>query len=219
MTATGGGIWQVTLDDFTRLVGRPYMFRVVKDDGSVAFRTDIYSRRQIGAGNIDPKGRPYTGSPADLDGPPSCSVVCDPDKIVIDGGREMRPGEFWADEFSADYPLPTRLEDLVIYELHVGSLGYGKPSPGTLADAVAYVDHLEALGVNAVELMPIAEFEDKANWGYGTSHYFAIDEAAGGSDGLRQFVKACHRRGIAVILDVCYNLVLPAAGLVVLRRR
>jgi 1,4-alpha-glucan branching enzyme len=205
MTAQGGGIWQAVLDDFPRLVGRPYMFRIVKDDGTVAFRTDIYSRKQIGEGNIDPKGRPYTGSPADLDGPPSCSVVCDPRKIVLNSGRELPADEFWADEFSPDHPLPTKLEDLVVYELHVGSLGYRKPSPGTLADALAYVDHLDELGVNAVELMPIAEFEDKANWGYGTSHYFAIDEAAGGTDCLRQFVRACHRRGIAVILDVCYN--------------
>lgn len=205
MTAIGGGVWQVALDDFSRHVGRPYMFRVTKDDGTVAFRTDIYSRKQIGAGNTDPKGQPYSGPPAALDGPPSCSVVCDPRKIGLNSGAEVRVDEFWRDEFAPGRPLPARLEDLVIYELHVGSLGFGKPDPGTLADAVAYVDHLVELGVNAVELMPIAEFEDKANWGYGTSHYFAIDAAAGGTDALRQFVKACHCRGIAVILDVCYN--------------
>jgi 1,4-alpha-glucan branching enzyme len=49
---------------------------------------------------------------------------------------------FWADEFSADHPLATKLADLVVYELHVGALGYGKPSPGTLADALTYLDHL-----------------------------------------------------------------------------
>jgi 1,4-alpha-glucan branching enzyme len=205
MTPIGGGVWQVMLDDFPRLVGRPYMFRVVKDDGTVAFRTDIYSRKQIGAGDTDPKGQPYAGSPADLEGPPSCSVVCDPHKVVLNSGIEIAADEFWVDEFSAGQPLPTKLEDLVIYELHVGSLGYGKPSPGTLADALAYLDHLVELGVNAIELMPIAQFEGKANWGYGTSHYFAIDEAAGGTDCLRQFIKACHQHGIAVILDVCYN--------------
>ena len=205
MTSVPGGIWVATLDNFSDFVGRPYMFRVVKDDGSVAFRTDIYSHKQIGAGNTDPNGQPYAGVPADLDGPPSCSVVCDPHKIVLNSGEEMPVDEFWVDEFSANHPLPTKLEDLVIYELHVGSLGFGKPDPGTLADALAYVDHLVELGVNAVELMPVAEFEDKANWGYGTSHYFAIDEAAGGTDCLRQFVKACHHQGIVVILDVCYN--------------
>ena len=56
-----------------------------------------------------------------------------------------------------------------------------------------------SLGVNAVEVMPIEEFEGTANWGYGTSHYFAIDEVAGGTDLFRQFVKTCHQRGISVI--------------------
>jgi 1,4-alpha-glucan branching enzyme len=202
---SGKGVWQATLASFPQFVGRPYMFRVVKDDGTIAFRTDIYSRKQIGAGNTDPKGQPYVGLPADLDGPQSCSVVCDPGKVMLSSGQETPVDDFWADEFSADHPLPTKLEDLVIYELHVGSLGFGNPNPGTLTDALAFVDHLVELGVNAVELLPIAEFEDKANWGYGTSHYFAVDEAAGGTDCLRQFVKACHRQGIVVILDVCYN--------------
>jgi 1,4-alpha-glucan branching enzyme len=205
MATVPGGVWQVKFADFSQFVGEPYMFRVVKDDGTVAFRTDIYSRKQIGAGNTDPKGQPYLGSPADLDGPQSCSVVCDPGSIALHSGKEVPTDVFWADEFSVDHPLPTKLEDLVIYELHVGSLGFGKPGPGTLIDALAYVDHLVELGVNAVELMPIAEFEGNANWGYGTSHYFAIDEGAGGTDCLRQFVKACHQQGIVVILDVCYN--------------
>jgi 1,4-alpha-glucan branching enzyme len=203
--AAMNGVWQATLANFPQFLGRPYMFRVVKDDGTPAFRTDIYSRKQIGAGNIDPEGQPYAGLPADLDGPQSCSVVCDTGKVVLNSGQEMSVDDFWADEFSAEHPLPKKLEDLVIYELHVGSLGFGKPNPGTLTDALAYVDHLVELGVNAVELMPIAEFEGNANWGYGTSHYFAIDEGAGGTDCLRQFVKACHQQGIVVILDVCYN--------------
>ena len=53
--------------------------------------------------------------------------------------------------------------------------------------------------------MPVAEFETTENWGYGTAQFFAIDEATGGADRLKLFVKACHQRGIAVILDVCYN--------------
>ena len=112
---------------------------------------------------------------------------------------------FWRDEFNPKHPLPTALNDLVIYELHVGALGYGKPNPGTLDDAIALLDHLATLGVNAVELMPVAEFETTENWGYGTAQFFAIDEATGGADRLKLFVKACHQRGIAVILDVCYN--------------
>ena len=205
MTRPDGGIWQARLDNFADAVGRPYMFRVTKDDGTPAYRTDLWSYKQIGAGDVDPGGQPYTGLPAALEGPQSCSVVCDPRRIAAPSGETVSADAFWVDEFSPNHALPTALEDLVIYELHVGSLGFGRQSPGTLADALGFVDHLVALGVNAVEVMPIEEFEGSANWGYGTSHYFAIDEAAGGTDLFRQFVKACHQHGILVILDVCYN--------------
>ncbi|TAX96752.1 glycosidase [Rhizobium leguminosarum] len=194
-----------SLSDFDSMVGTAYMYRITKDDGSLAYRTDIWSLMQIGAGDFDPDGAAYHGSPAALDGPQSCSVVCDLKRVVLPSGQELAAEAFWADEFVGGRKLPDRLEDLVIYELHVGALGFGKAAPGTLDDAVAFVEHLSALGVNAVELLPIAEFETRANWGYGTSHFFAADQGAGGTDRLKIFVKACHQRGIAVILDVCYN--------------
>ena len=197
------GIWSIgpaaapALADFASLAGTPYMFRVTKDDGSIVYRTDMFSRMQIGAGQIDPQGKPYPGPPEALDGPHSCSVVSDPDATQADS--------FWRDEFDAKHPLPVNVQDLVIYELHVGALGFGKPDAGTIDDAIALLDHLTALGINAVELMPISEFEDIANWGYGTAQFLAIDQAAGGAERLMAFVKACHQRGIVVILDVCYN--------------
>jgi 1,4-alpha-glucan branching enzyme len=113
--------------------------------------------------------------------------------------------EFWANEFDSLRPLPTRVEDMVIYELHVGSLGFGKPGGGTLEDALAFLDYLVALGVNTVELMPMAEYNGALAWGYGSSHHYAIEYASGGRDQLKFFVRECHRRGIAVILDVVYN--------------
>ena len=82
MTRPDGGIWQARLDSFAGAVGRPYMFRVTKDDGTPAYRTDLWSYKQIGAGDVDPGGQPYTGSPAALEGPQSCSVVCDPRRIA-----------------------------------------------------------------------------------------------------------------------------------------
>jgi 1,4-alpha-glucan branching enzyme len=211
MTNDGEGIWNAgppddaALADFLGMIGTPYMFHITKDDGSLAFRTDMYSRMQIGRGDVNPGGQPYPGPPAALDGPPSCSVVCDPAVVAISSDCKVPAEAFWRDEFSPEHALPTSLGDLVIYELHVGALGYGKPDPGTLDDAIALLDHLAELGINAVELMPIAEFEDKANWGYGTAQFFSIDQAAGGTDRLKLFVKQCHQRGIAVILDVCYN--------------
>jgi 1,4-alpha-glucan branching enzyme len=209
MSKAGNGIWQAgpehpALTDFTKLAGTPYMFRITKDDGTIAYRTDMYSLMQIGRGDFDPQGQPYTGPASALEGPQSCSIVCDPDIVQCDAVTEPA-ATFWNDEFDPQRKPPTELQDLVIYELHVGALGFGKPAPGTLDDAIALLDHLSELGVNAVELLPIAEFENIANWGYGTAQFMAIDQAAGGTDRLKRFVKACHQRGLAVILDVCYN--------------
>ncbi len=67
------------------------------------------------------------------------------------------------------------------------------------------LDYLVALGVNAVELLPVSEFEHEAGWGYGSSHFSAIKYDREGLDLFKRFVRECHRRGIAVIVDVVYN--------------
>jgi 1,4-alpha-glucan branching enzyme len=101
------------------------------------------------------------------------------------------------------------VQDLVIYELHLGALGVttrAPNEPGNLADACALLDYLEDLGVNAVELLPLSEFGGSGGgWGYATTHYFAIEYSGGGRDQYKHFIRECHRRGIAVILDVVYN--------------
>ena len=94
----------------------------------------------------------------------------------------------------------------MIYELHVDGLGLDRGADtGTLEDALRLLDYLVDLGVNAIELMPMSEFQDRQGWGYTTSHYFAIEYSGGGRDQFKHFVRECHRRGIAVILDVVYN--------------
>ncbi|NLI76621.1 MAG: alpha-amylase, partial [Candidatus Riflebacteria bacterium] len=223
MTRNPEGIWDTdfasspALRRFADFVGLPYMFRVTRDDGSVVYRTDLYSRQQIGRGDVDPHGKPYTGRSRDLDGRVGASVVVDPDQVretlaIDEAGETLIPAhDFWAHEFNHLKPLPSRIEDLVVYQLHVGALGFGRAGPGNLADAVAFIDHLESLGVNAVELLPINEFPGKVGWGYGTTHFFAIEQSAGGRDHLKHFVRECHRRGIAVILDVVYNHYPPDA--------
>ena len=74
-----------------------------------------------------------------------------------------------------------------------------------MSDAIVFLDHLVDLGVNAVELLPMAEFSGTVSWGYGDTHHFCIESSAGGRDKYRHFVRECHRRGIAVIQDVVYN--------------
>jgi 1,4-alpha-glucan branching enzyme len=218
MFRTEEGIWQTDLAispelaDFARFDHKPYMFRIVKDDGQVAYRTDLYARCQIGKGSIDPKGQHYLDKYTELDGSKSCSVVIDPDTVTqqfqaaIFPELQFVPQEiFWQDEFNVDRPIPKRVEDLVIYELHLGALGYGKNRPGNFQDAMELLPYLVELGVNAIELLPLSEFRDTVNWGYETSHYFALEYSAGGRDQLKYFIRECHRNGITVILDVVYN--------------
>jgi 1,4-alpha-glucan branching enzyme len=218
-----GGVWRTevsdapALEDYGRFRHVPYMFRIIRDDFSVVYRTDLYSRCQIGSGGKNPESPrpgepPWDGTREDLDGSKSCSVVIDPDQVceLFEEGtwpetRWLPAEDFWRDEYRANRPVPDRLKDLVIYELHVDSLGLGHVPVGTMQDAMDFITYLCDLGVNAVELMPMSEFQDRAGWGYSTSHYFAIEFTGGGRDKFKHFVRECHRHGIAVILDVVYN--------------
>lgn len=92
-------------------------------------------------------------------------------------------------------------ESLVIYELLVRDF----TSKGDLNGVMEKLDYLHALGVNAIELMPTQEFDGNDSWGYNPCFFFAMDKAYGTKKLYKQFVDACHARGIAVILDVVYN--------------
>jgi len=93
------------------------------------------------------------------------------------------------------------LADLVLYELHVGTF----TPEGTFASAIDRLDALVDLGISAVELMPVADFPGRRNWGYDGAALFAPSRAYGTPDDLRRFVDEAHRRGVAVHLDVVYN--------------
>jgi 1,4-alpha-glucan branching enzyme len=103
--------------------------------------------------------------------------------------------------------VPPAWNRMVIYEMHIGT--FHRPddpeTPGGFVDAIAKLGHLKRLGVNAVQIMPAAEFAGDLSWGYNPAHIFAVESGYGGPEGLRAFVKAAHEAGIAVILDVVYN--------------
>jgi len=93
------------------------------------------------------------------------------------------------------------LHGSVIYELHVGTF----TPEGTLDAAIGRLGHLSDLGVDTVQLMPVAAFPGQHGWGYDAAHLWAVHEPYGGPDALKRFVDACHARRLAVLLDVVYN--------------
>ena len=108
----------------------------------------------------------------------------------------------WGDD---GYEAPP-LNEIVLYELHVGTFG-GSASrgPGNFNDVIRRLPYLRDLGINAIELMPPTEFPGETSWGYNPSHPFAVECGYGGPDGLKALIKAAHAHGIAVILDIVYN--------------
>lgn len=102
-----------------------------------------------------------------------------------------------------DFTMPAWNES-VIYEMHIGTFN-AKEGVGTFETAIEKLPYLRDLGINAVELMPLAEFAGDYSWGYNPAHPYAIETAYGGPQGLRKFIREAHKLGIAVIIDVVYN--------------
>lgn len=101
--------------------------------------------------------------------------------------------------------------DLVLYEMHIGTFNDAAGgNPGTWQSAITRLDHIEGMGFNAVEVMPVAEFASDFSWGYNPAHPFAPESIYGDPDDMKDFVNACHQRGIAVIIDVVYNHLGPS---------
>ena len=122
----------------------------------------------------------------------------------IGNGVIVDPRFDWGDE---RFEIPN-WNELVIYELHVGTFNDVEPDdggPAKFENVVHRFDHLKTLGVNCIQIMPVAEFSGDRSWGYNPAHIFAVESAYGGPRGFKELVKQAHRHGIAVILDVVYN--------------
>lgn len=92
-------------------------------------------------------------------------------------------------------------DNLIIYEMLLRDF----TDSGDINGALEKLNYLKALGVNAIELMPCQEFSGNDSWGYNPIYYFAMDKAYGTTNMYKQFIDECHKRGMAVILDVVYN--------------
>jgi len=98
------------------------------------------------------------------------------------------------------------MNEMVIYEMHIGSFHVPEGAPhGTFATAIEKMGYLKELGINTIEVMPVAEFAGDMSWGYNPACPYAVESAYGGPEGLLAFVKAAHEHGIAIIMDVVYN--------------
>ena len=138
---------------------------------------------------IDPYAKQVTNSVGN-------AVVADPD---FDWGD----GEFESPHWN----------EMVIYELHVGTFNQSagvEDLPSKLASVTAKFGHLKKLGINTIQVMPIAEFAGDLSWGYNPAHLFAVESAYGGPAAFKQFVKDAHGSGFAVVVDVVYNHLGPS---------
>ena len=158
--------------------------------GYFLYRRQAVSDGQRYAYSLD-KG-PERGDPASRWQPDG---VTKPSAVVL-------PSAFqWTD---TDWSGVSR-EDLVFYELHVGTF----TDEGTFDAVIARLPALRELGITAIELMPVGQFPGTRNWGYDGVYIYAPQESYGGPAGLQRLVNACHEQGLACILDVVYNHVGP----------
>ena len=195
----------------------------VLPDGGVRFAVWAPRARRVAVRLYDADGRPAAEHPLDEEEEHHFAATvagAEPGtdyRYVLDGEREAadpvsrwQPADVfgpsrvvdpWAFEWSDEAWRGVELADLVIYELHVGTF----TPEGTFDAVIPRLPELVALGVTAVELMPVAEFPGARNWGYDGVHPFAPESSYGGPEALRRLVDAAHRHGLAVLLDVVYN--------------
>ena len=104
-----------------------------------------------------------------------------------------------------DFRLPA-VNELVIYEMHLGTFHNDDDDKSDkFAEVVQKLDYLQRLGVNVIEVMPLAQFAGNLSWGYNPSCVFAVETNYGGPTGFKRFIKAVHQAGMGVVLDVVYN--------------
>jgi len=124
----------------------------------------------------------------------------------------IQPGKDEYNWQATDYERP-HPEELVIYELVIRDF-FDEGTYANLADTLGY---FERLGVNAIELMPVSQFDGNISWGYNPSFHFALDKAYGPEEEFKRFIDEAHQRDIAVILDVVYNHATDQSPLIRLR--
>ena len=186
-----GNYFWITLTGLTP--GQEYRFQyaVERADGVKKQISDLYSEKVL---HPDDQYEPKKVDPSLVDYPSGKGA--DGYVTVIQPGK---PQFEWSDA-TLNFKRPNK-NNLVIYELWIYDYTEGRSLKGLMKR----LDYIQNLGVNAIELMPICEFDGNYNWGYSPNHYFAPDRAYGSEEMYKEFIDECHKRGIAVILDMVFN--------------
>ena len=217
--------------DYAYIIGDFNDWKLSNDEKSQMYRDDAKGCWWITVSGLDPdkeyRYQYHLGDRASVAGDPDkvvrlsdafCEKVLDPDNdpwineyaaVYPEEQMEYPDGgsgtvscvKINRDEFAWEPFTFTNSECPVIYEMLLGDF----TETHDIAGAMKKLDYLQTLGVNAVELMPIQEFDGNKSWGYNPNHYFALDKAYGTREQYKTFINECHKRGIAVIVDVVYN--------------
>ena len=180
------GCWWITLTGLDATREYAFQYYVGTAEGGPLYVADPYTERIL-----DPNNDKYiSGYDGSLSYPEGGSGIVSTFRTT--------PEEYaWRNTtFAVEDPT-----DLIIYELHLRDF----TSQGNLAGAMEKLDYLKTLGVNAIELMPVQEFDGNDSWGYNPAYFFALDKAYGSKRQYKEFIDACHERGMAVLFDVVYN--------------
>ncbi|MBO5311207.1 MAG: hypothetical protein J6A91_04060 [Bacteroidales bacterium] len=177
------GCWWITLGDFDADKEYRFQYRLGNESGTDTYVSDPYSNIVYDQWND-----------AWVEGAPEFPAGA---KALISAFQINQPSYSWK---VTDFEVKDK-NNLIIYEM----LFRDFTETSDIAGATANFDYIKNLGVNAVQLMPIQEFDGNESWGYNPNHYFALDKYYGTREEYKQFIDLCHENGIAVIVDVVYN--------------
>ena len=182
------GTWWITITGLDSSKEHAFQYYLSTKDGETLRVADPYSRKIL-----DPDNDKYISTatyPENKEYPEGAIGIVSVFKTVEDTYSWKVP----------NFDAPD-VSNMVIYEMLLRDF----TESGDLNGAMQKLDYLQSLGVNAIELMPVQEFDGNDSWGYNPAFFFAMDKAYGTDHMYKEFIDACHQRGMAVILDVVYN--------------
>ena len=199
--------WTLSNDEQSQMVYDPtagcWWFTIAGLDPAKEYAFQYY----VGEAGGDPirVADPYARKVLDPSNDPWIPAATYPDNKTYPAGAIGIVSTFKIQQASYNWQIPDfetpAPDNLVIYEMLLRDF----TGTGDINGAMARLDYLQSLGVNAIELMPVQEFDGNDSWGYNPAFFFAMDKAYGTDRMYKQFIDACHQRGIAVIFDVVYN--------------